>query len=240
MFKQIARRVRGLFAAFFLALGLMAATGAVAASYVDNALSDLTPEQLVKVSQPKPVQLLFEFQTKGATNQRATTQIKAWVVDTAQKSGLFSAVGDTPTDGLLTITINNLAPPAGTASQGFVTGLTFGLKGTTVTDHYDCVIEYTPAPGGPKISRTVHHAIHTTIGATSPPENGVKAKNIAAAVETMVRQVVSNGLNDLGADPAFSGAAPPSAPPALANPASPPADPVAPTVAPAGEPLAAQ
>ncbi|MBR7620206.1 hypothetical protein JKL49_12485 [Phenylobacterium sp. 20VBR1] len=232
MFKQIARRVRGVFAAFVLGVGLMAGTAAFAASYIDTSLPDLTPEQLVKVAQPKPVQLLFEFQTKGATNQRATTQIKAWVVDTAQKSGLFSAVGDAPTDGLLTITINNLPAPAGTASQGFVTGLTFGLKGTTVTDHYDCVIEYTPAPGAPKISRTLHHSIITTLGATSPPENAVKAKNIMAAVETMVRQVVAHGLNDLGADPAFGGVAPTPAivPEPAAAPAAEPA-PVSPPVA---------
>lgn len=236
MFKQIARRVRGLLAAFVLSVGLFAGAGASAASYIDTSLPDLTPEQRVKVAQPKPVQLLFEFQSKGATNQRATTQIRAWVVDTAQQSGLFSTVGDAPTEGLLTITINNLPPPAGTASQGFVTGLTFGLKGTTVTDHYDCVIEYTPAPGAPKISRTLHHSIITTIGATSPPENTVKAKNIMAAVETMVRQVVAHGLNDLAADPVLAGVSPLAAPPASA-PAPAPATLEAPATT---EPVAAQ
>lgn len=224
MFKFDRRWMQRLSAVCVAAAAALFAGAATAAVYVDKGLPDLTPEQRVSVAQPLATQLVFEFQTKGVANQRATTETKKWVVETAQASGLFSEVSEAaqPTGGLLTVTINNV-PQADAAAKGFVTGLTFGLKGSTVVDNYECTFEYTPAPGAPKQSKSLTHAIYFTVGATGAPENGVKMKNIPEAVETMVRQAVSHGLNGLAA---------PAAAPQVMAPAVEAASPPQPTTAP--------
>jgi hypothetical protein len=66
------------------------------------------------------------------------------------------------------------------------------------------------------------HSIYTTIGLTEAPPHAVKVANLDEAVFTMVRQVVSHGLNDLAADPAFNPDAPsiPATPGASTTPPS--------------------
>lgn len=206
-FAALARRL--LLGVILTATCVLAVAGsAFAGSYVDNALPDLKPEERKVVANPAPVQLVFEFQTKGVVNQRAIKQVKPWVVAAVQSSGLFSAVTETPAPNgaLLVVMINNVpAEGENAAAKGFVTGLTFGLKGTTVQDLYDCTLEYAATPESPKATRKLRHGIITTIGAAGEPPNATKMKNVMAAVETMVRQVVSRGLNDMAEDPAIAG-----------------------------------
>lgn len=205
-FSRLARRMA---ARLIMAFALAAATlPAWAATYVDVGLADLTEEQKVKVTEPKPVQLLFQFQTKGKPNGRATKQLKEQVGEIVQASGLFSRVSEGPVEGgaVVSVTIDNV-PEEGAASKGVGVGLTFGLAGTMVTDYYVCTVEYLP-PGGEtaKVVATANHALHTTIGLRDAPPNGVKAKNIMEAVNTMVRQIVGHALNTAAADPGFAGA----------------------------------
>ena len=47
-----------------------------ASHYVDTALKDVPVAKVKKIDNPQPVQLLFEFQSKGATNSPATNQLK--------------------------------------------------------------------------------------------------------------------------------------------------------------------
>ena len=66
-----------------------------------------------------------------------------------------------------------------------VTGLTLGLAGSQVSDGYVCTINYLP-PGAPTpISRKARHAIHTTIGASAAPANGVQAASAEEAIHTV-------------------------------------------------------
>jgi len=183
----------------------VSATGC-ATHYVDTALKDVPPEKVVKVASPKPVQLLFEFQTKGATNARATDKLKAQTTDLVTKSRLFSEVSATPVQGnaVLSIVVNNVPLTDNAAAKGFATGLTFGLAGNTVTDGYICTMNYLPGNNTPKVTATVRHAIHTNIGAKGAPENAVKSASVTEAVETMMRQIVTNGLNTLASDPGFA------------------------------------
>ncbi len=187
------------------ALGIsMLATGC-ATHYVDTALKDVPAEKMKKVDTPKPVQLLFEFQSKGASSPVATTQLKPQVVEIVKKTGLFSTVSDAPVANgtVLSIVVNNVPLSDDAASKGFVTGLTFGLAGSAVTDGYICTVSYIADNGTPKISKTVRHAIHTTLGAKGAPTNAVKSASIQDAIETMMRQIVTNGVNDVATDPSF-------------------------------------
>jgi len=185
-------------------LAMLTTTGC-ATHYVDTSLKDIPPEKMAKVQDPKPVQLLFEFQTKGATNPRATDNLKTRVSDIVQKSGLFSQVAATPVSNgaVLNIVVNNVPLTDNAAAKGFATGLTLGLAGNTVTDGYICTIDYIPSESNPKISRTVRHAIHTTLGASGAPVNAIKSASVQDAIDTMLKQIVSNGLNDVASDTAF-------------------------------------
>ncbi len=213
---------------WLLGLAVLAWAGAAAAAtYVDDSLPDVKPEDRVVVAHPQPVQLLFKFETKGAPNDRATKIVKPTAVDAVKASGLFSEVSDGPTanGAVLSIVVDNVVDPKelqAAEGKGFVTGLTFFVAGSNVKDHYVCTIDYVSGPAAPKITRTAHHGVTTQMGMiNSPPPNSVKIGSIKDAVFTMVRQIISNPLNDLARDPAFQGLPPaPPAPPESAAPAA--------------------
>ena len=187
---------------------LLGATPAVAARFfVLNVPGELDPATKVRVEAPRPVQLLFTFQTDGAPNMRATNFVKEQVGTDVRGSGLFSEVAQTPVAGgaVLSITINNI-PERGAAGRGFRTGLTFGLAGTTVTDAYEITFEYLSGPSAAPIRRVVRHAIKTTIGRTDPPTDATRVRNAEEAIRTVVRQSLAHGLNQLGGDPGFAAA----------------------------------
>lgn len=63
----------------FLRAAFFAATVALAGCatpYLDGAVQDVPASQFDRPAQPKPVQVLFEFQTNGVPNARATEQVK--------------------------------------------------------------------------------------------------------------------------------------------------------------------
>lgn len=177
-----------------------------ASTYVDTATKEVPVANLKKPEQPKPVQLVFEFQTKGAPNSRATGFLKDDVARQVTESGLFSTVATEPARGasLLSVTLNNVPLTQDAASQGFVTGLTFGLAGSAVSDGYVCTVSYLPAGQSAPIVKTARHAIHTTLGNANPPAGAVKSENVAAAVHKMTRDVLSNALKELSDDPSFN------------------------------------
>lgn len=184
-----------------LAAGAAALTGC-ANMYVDSTVKEVPATQFAKPASPKPVQLLFEFQTKGTVNTRATELLKAQVAEQVKGSGLFSDVQNqaVPGGALLNITLNNVPLSDDAFAKGFVTGLTFGLAGTQVGDGYVCTVNYLEDAQPTPVVKTARHAIYTTMGATSAPSNGVKAENAEVAIRTVTRQVLSNTLNDLSRD----------------------------------------
>jgi hypothetical protein len=201
---------------------------ASAAAYLDAALGDVKPADKVVVAHPQPVQLLFQFETKGAPNARATKFLKDHVVQTVKDSGLFSEVGDAPTaNGAVLSVIINDSPSqddmSAAASKGFVTGLTFFVAGSTVREPYLCTVEYLPGAGAAKITRSATHAVYIQLGLiNSPPDGAIKIGSTTDAVFAMERQIVSNPLNAIAADPGFLGGPPavaPAAPVAATGPA---------------------
>jgi hypothetical protein len=100
--------------------------------------------------------------------------------------------------------LNNVALSDDAFSKGFVTGLTFGLAGSQVSDGYICTARFTPASGQGAVTKSARHAIHTVLGVAASPGNATKATNLEEAAHTMQRQVLSQVLNDLSRDPAFN------------------------------------
>ena len=188
---------------------LLGATPAAAARfYVTNMLGELDPASKVRVAEPRPVQLLFTFQTDGAPNMRATNYVKEQVSTEVRGSGLFSEVAATPaaSGAVLSVTINNITE-RGAAGRGARVGLTLGLTGTTVTDSYEVTFEYLSGANAAPIRKVVRHAIRATIGRTDPPADATRVRNAEEAVRTIVRQTLAHGLNQLAGDPAFVPAA---------------------------------
>lgn len=191
------------------ALGaLLAATamlGGCASAYLDNGTKEIPAAQYKKPASPAPVQLLFDFQTKGVANAQATAFLRERVVDQVKASGLFSEVGSNavPSGALLTITLNNVPLTDNAFSKGFVTGLTFGLAGSQVSDGYVCTANYRAAGDSAALTKQARHAIHTTLGAAATPGNATKMDSAKDAVYLMTQQVVSNVLNDLSQDANF-------------------------------------
>lgn len=76
--------------------------------------------------EPRPVQLLYEFQTRGVVTARATETTRDMVRTVVINSKLYSRVEATPVEGRrLVITINNVpvTSESDAKAKGFVTGL---------------------------------------------------------------------------------------------------------------------
>ncbi len=174
-----------------------------ASTYVDTATKEVPVALMKKPAQLKPTQVIFEFQTKGAPNATATNQLKDSVLAHVAETGLFAPAAASGS-AMLNVTINNIALTDDVAAKGFVTGLTFGLAGSAVTDGYICTVSYLPAGQGAPIVKTARHAIHTTIGSASPPAGAGQPVDMATAAKTMTRAIVSTALRDLALDPAFN------------------------------------
>ena len=169
--------------------------------YVDTSVPTVGKGDIVGPAQPAPVQVLYEFHTKGAANSGATSQTRPYVIDAATQSGLFSMVSATPVSGgVLTVTINNVADTDDAMSKGIGTGLTMGLVGTMVKDGYVCAATYTR--DGKTTDASVHHAIYTTIGNHDGPP-GMTPLDPQAAVQKMIGQATWNLLKQLADKHAF-------------------------------------
>ncbi|WP_430435039.1 hypothetical protein [Methyloversatilis sp.] len=177
-----------------------------AAFYVDGNAPEIPSSAYRKPESPGPVQLVWEFRTKGVPNAQATEFLKTRVRDQIAASTLFSQVSDAaePGSGLLSVTVNNVPLSDDAARKGFVAGLTFGIAGQTVADGYECTMRYVPARDNAQaLERSGKHVIYTSVGSTSPPPGGLKMSGVEEAVTTMIRQIVSRTLNDIAEDPAF-------------------------------------
>lgn len=169
-------------------------------TYIDPGLPNLRAEELRATGAPQPVQMQFEFRTKGAPNARATELTKPMVLDAVRSTALFSDVAEAPVAGgrTLTIVIDNVPITKDAAARGFTIGLTFGLAGDTVTDGYVCTATYA-APGAAPTRKEVNHALHTTIGrAEGPP--GLTPMKPNDALPIIVRQMTLNALQAIRKD----------------------------------------
>jgi hypothetical protein len=218
------------------------ATTATAAMYIGAGLTEVKAGDRAVIAHPQPVQLLFVFQTKGAPNAAATKFTKQMVTDTVKASGLFSEVSEAPVanGAILSVVINNVVEPQemrDAEAKGALTGATFFVAGSNVTDHYIGTVDYVSGPTAPKISKSARQILITQLGLiNSAPKDAIKVGGGKAAITALVTQIVGNPLNDVGKDPGFqvAEAGPTAAASAPAAPA--PATQAALTPAPASDP----
>jgi hypothetical protein len=178
--------------------------------YVEDTLHDLAANEKVEVANAEPVQLLFAFQEKGVIDAQATDLIKSEVQRAVHDSGLFSYMTDdpVPNGALLRIVINDVPltdDPRSAYNKGLVTGATLGLVGNTVGDGFICTIDYLPSANSQKIARSMRDAIYMSLGmTTTAPQHVRQVSSLDEANKMLVRQLVSNTLNELAKDKGFS------------------------------------
>jgi hypothetical protein len=204
--------MRSSFAPMVAAMALLLSGCIMPRMFVDPALGDVPSAERIAAANPRPVQFIFEFRTKGAANARATNQLRAQMTEIVSASGQFSEVSSAPVPNgaILAVTIDNV-PQEDAAARGFGTGLTFGLAGTTVTDFYEANARFVPQAGASEIRTQVRHAIHSQIGATEAPANMVQAATPQEAVNTTMRQILERLIYNLAKEPGFSPAPGPGA-----------------------------
>lgn len=202
---MFALKLRARRAALGMFLAATALLGGCASAYLDSGTKEVPAAQFKKPASPAPVQLLFDFQTKGVANAQVTAMLRERVTAQVKSSGLFSDVGSTvvPNGAVLSITLNNVPMSDDAFSKGFLTGLTLGLAGSQVGDGYICTATYRTNDSPTPLVKQARHAIYTTIGATGGPANAVKMPNHQEAALLMTSQVISNVLNDLSQDADF-------------------------------------
>jgi hypothetical protein len=207
MYRNFAARAVGWisFARLAMAAIAMVAFSGCATHYVDGATKEVLAAQFKKPAEPGPVQLIFEFQTRGTLNARVTDLLKTQVREQVSGSGLFANVDDKPVAGgaLLSVTLNNVPLSDDAFIKGFVTGFTFGLVGSTASDGYVCTVTYLGRGQAASVTKVARHAIHTAMGTAAAPGDAVKMDDMRQAAQTMARQVLSTALNDLSNDATF-------------------------------------
>jgi hypothetical protein len=92
--------------------------------------------------------------------------------------------------------IDNRADLGEAAADGFGTGLTLGLAGSTVSDFYQAKVSITGKES--TFEKTYDHAIHTTIGRVKEPPiaNVAPAGNLQGAFDMLIGDIVDQAIVD--------------------------------------------
>jgi len=181
---------------------MVAVTGCFSVkSYVDPTLPKVGDGDLLSRSERRPVALLVAFHRNGEPSSAGTSTATKSVRGVVEKSNLFSALVDQPKDGVneLKIVLDNVADTGDAAGKGALTGLTFGAKGSHVTDGYIMTATFR-APGKQAVTKVYRHAIHTTIGDADAPAGLAAEESTMAAFDKVVEGLVLNLLLDLQKD----------------------------------------
>jgi hypothetical protein len=181
-------------------LVLMVVTGGCLSikAYVDPQLPKVGYADLLARRDPRPVALMVAFHRNGEPATLGASTAREEVRAVVEKSKLFSSLLDKPRDDVdrLEIVLDNVADKGEAAGKGALTGLTFGAKGSHVTDGYIFTATFR-AVGKQAVTKVYRHAIHSTIGNAEGPPGLVAEESVRAAFNKVVEGLVLNLLLDL-------------------------------------------
>lgn len=190
----------------YLAVAMLALmtvlTGCMPKSFIDPGLYKGGLKTAPRIDKPIPVTLTVKGYMQGSENNRATEfwnrQFSKSLTDS--QTLIPAAAGQTAAYKL-NIEMDNVGDFGKAMGKGFLTGLTLGLAGSTVTDGYVMRATLT-GPDGRTSSHEYKHAIHSMIGMTSPPE-GAETMSPVEAVIRVVEDLIAQMLRDQKQDGLF-------------------------------------
>lgn len=147
----------------------------------------------VVVKKPVVIDLKVVGKTNGVERGVASRAFTKAITKSLQTIGNIT-VGSG--GGRLDVVAHNYGDTKDAAQKGMASGLTMGIVGVEVVDNYDLTFNYTPA-GGSAVTRSYKHSIHSIIGATKSPPEGVKTVGLLQAFQTVIDDVVKSFVADL-------------------------------------------
>jgi hypothetical protein len=186
-----------LFRSAVVAAGVCMLTGCLSVkSYVDPGLHDLAWSEVKAPAQAHAVALDIAFYRNGERLARADTQVRGAVERALGKSGVVVLKAD-GTTARLAVKVDNIANLAEARKKGFGTGLTFGGKGSTVTDGYQITISY--QAGGQSVEKSYTHSLHTTVG-NAKPVTAAAPLSMVQGFDVVIEDAVIHFLRDMQAE----------------------------------------
>jgi hypothetical protein len=162
-------------------------------SYVDPASGSPTYQDVRQPAQPYKLKITSQLVRDGKEVRSASKHLQPRVEHIVQKSGIAVPVTEGEA-GELHIVLTNMADTRQAAQIGFAAGITLGLAGGMVTDHYEMdgelrLHDRTFRKQGYK------HALHTTIGNKEGPA-GVAPLKLEDAFDKVLEELILNLLID--------------------------------------------
>ena len=163
-------------------------------SYPEQSFPKSTFEQVKRSQDPLRLKLSVIFKRDGKHLKEVDKDLydNAELVLRGTGAVMPTSQGE---DGTIHIEVDNLVNFARGFAKGMGNGLTMGMVGTTLTDHY--IINISIVNNGKKIERNgIKHQLHTVIGRGSIPD-GVEFYDPQKGFNKMVEQVILNTLMDM-------------------------------------------
>lgn len=203
---------------FLFALSiLLSVTSVSAKTYPDPQYKKVDLASIGTFTAPTNVSLEIHFQRNGKPMEKVVKQVRPLVEKHLLSTHAYAFVTDTAAP-VLRVTLNNVADLDEARKKGFLTGLTFGGKGSTITDYYEAKIELVKTDE--TLTREYKHALVTTIGRAPPPFEGVASMKPMVAFDVVVQDIMLNFVQDMKTDGKLASN---DAQPAIAAPAPAPA-----------------
>jgi hypothetical protein len=165
-------------------------------SYVDPGFGPATYSELRAPLQKHQVRVDVEFQRNGEPFPRASGELRSHVERTLLASGVVQPEVS-GVDTVIKVVVNNVADMGDAVAKGFGTGLTFGAAGSTVVDGYE--IKISLIADGQQVDTAYEHALHSTVGNSAPPFQGVEGTTPADAFGKIVEEAVIKFIKDMQA-----------------------------------------
>jgi len=163
-------------------------------SYVDTSYASYDYDTLTKPAEPMPIRLETEFSTNGKPNSSANKFLAKTLTADFAENGQFVVVEDASAP-LLTVALNNVANTKDAMGKGFVTGLTLGASGTTVSDGYEAKLSFDD--GNSTITRDYKHGMVSTIGNEAAPEGAAEALKPAEAIDEIIEDIMARFISEM-------------------------------------------
>lgn len=163
-------------------------------SYLGASFPRVAYKDIAHRSTPLRLKLAVEFQRNGEHFPKGDIPLKDYTAWILRDSGVILPVDDQE-EGQIRVVLNNVADSGDIAAWAARTGYPAWVVGKTITDAYELSMFITTKEGA--ISRTgIKHAVHTTIGNMSIPED-IQTFPQNQAFGKVLEQMILRALEDM-------------------------------------------